>query len=114
MEEQRSESGFLSNTIVNVSRLLPGDVISFKWNPNRSITLLCREKEMFEVVEQANSSLCPGDTLRIPFIREGYPIYCKDVIREERNLGDYVAGEETGIYGFSYQSNKDPDPAPCQ
>lgn len=61
---------------------------------------------MFEVLEQENSSLRAGDQFRILYIREGYPIYCKDVIRDDRNLGDYIAGEETGIHDLKYKSNQ--------
>lgn len=101
--EKRIESGFISDAIVNISVLKPGDIISFKWNPDRFISLLCRGEENFEVIEQENSSLVVGDTFRVLFIREGYPIYCKDVIRDSVNLGDYIAGEETGIHDLKFR-----------
>lgn len=104
--EERIESGFKLNTIINISDIERGDMISFKWNPNRVITLRCINKEMFEVLEQENSSLRTGDRFRVLYIREGYPIYCKDVIRDNRNLGDYIAGEETGIYDLKYKSHQ--------
>ncbi len=95
--ENRTESGFIRNTIVNVSELNEGDIITIKWKPDRTLTIryLCQEK--FQVIQQENSSLKVGDTFRALAIREGYPIYCKDVIRNSENLGDYIAGEENGI-----------------
>lgn len=104
--EQRIESGFISNSIVNVSDLIPGDRVCFTWNPNRSIALRCVGKETFEVIKQENSSLRVGDIFRILYLQEGYPIYCKDVRRDNISLGDYVAGEETGIRELQFQSNK--------
>ena len=100
--ENRTESGFIPNTIVNVSELIEGDTISFEWNPDRSIRLRFLGNEGFEVLEQENSSLRAGDRFRSLHIREGYPIYCKDVIRASENLGDYIAGEENGIHGLKY------------
>lgn len=102
--ECRVESGFIPNTVMNVSELTAGATISFRWNPNRRMTLRCRGKENFEVVEQENSSLRVGDTFRLTHIREGHPIYCKDVMRDARNLGDYIAGEYTGIHALQYSA----------
>lgn len=96
-KEIRTESGFIPNTIIDVPRLVSGDIICFKWNPDRRITLRFQGNELFEVLEQENSSLKAGDTFRSLHIREGYPIYCKDVMRASENLGDYIAGEEHGI-----------------
>lgn len=112
--EKRIESGFITNSVVDISKLVSGDLISFRWNPGRVITLRCRGKEIFEVIEQENSSLRIGDYFRIPYIREGYPIYCKDVIRDSENLGDYIAGEETGIHALKYQSNIGDSPSSDQ
>lgn len=92
------ESGFSSNSTVNVSDMKTGDTLSLRWNPDRQLILRCREKEIFEVIQQVNSSLRVGDTFRLLFLREGHPLYCKDVIRDAQNLGDYIAGESTGIY----------------
>lgn len=100
--ENRTESGFIRNTIVNISELTEGDVITFRWKPDRFIRLCYHGTEMFVVKEQENSSLRPGDTFRTLVIREGYPIYCKDVTRNSENLGDYIAGEETGIQDLHY------------
>lgn len=102
--DKRIESGFISDSNVDISILQRGDIISFKWNPNRCISLLCRGKESFDVIEQENSSLSVGDTFRISYIHEGYPIYCKDVIRDGVNLGDYIAGEKTGIHDLKVES----------
>lgn len=99
-KENRTESGFIRNTIVNISELQPGDTVSMKWNPNRSMTLRYLGCEKFEVFEQENSSLRVGDTFRSLAIRDGYPIYCKDVVRNNENLGDYIAGEENGIFSL--------------
>lgn len=100
--ENSVESGFKNETVIDLSNLQPGDTVSLKWNPDRSIVLRCGDEEIFEVIEQRNSSLRAGDILRILYIREGYPVYCKDVIREGKKLGDYVAGEITGIFDLKY------------
>lgn len=104
--ELRIESGFTPDFIVNIADIEPGDLISFRWNPNRIITLQCIDKQMFRVLEQKNSSLRPGDQFRILYMREGYPIYCENVIRNDRNLGNYIAGEETGIHDLKYRSKE--------
>lgn len=104
--EERIESGFTQDCIVNIADIEPGDLISFRWNPNRVITLRCIGSHMFEVLQQKNSSLRPGDKFRILYAREGFPIYCENVIRNDLNLGDYIAGEETGIHDLKYQSKK--------
>ncbi len=101
--ECRTESGFIPNTIVNISELVAGDIISFRWNPDREIIIRYLEGGDFEVIKQNNSSLRSGDIFRIIYVREGYPIYCKDVMRDSKNLGDYIAGEETGIYNLEYK-----------
>ena len=101
--DEQIESGFIQNRVVNISDIVPGDTISFKWNPDRTILLRCIDNELFEVAKQENSSLRPGDRFRILYIREGYPLYCKNVIRNQSNLGDYIAGEKTGILDLKYQ-----------
>ncbi len=102
MDECTVESGFIPNTILNISDLRAGDTLTLRWKPDRRITLHCRSKEMFEVMEQENSSLREGDTFRLTHIREGHPMYCKDVMRDGRNMGDYIAGETSGIYDLHY------------
>ncbi len=94
----RLESGFTPNSTISISDLKEGDMISLRWKPNRRIMLQCRDKGLFEVVGQDNSSLRVGDTFRVFYIREGQPLYCKDVLRNSKNLGDYIAGEITGIH----------------
>lgn len=101
--ENRTESGFIRNTIVNVSELHQNDIISMEWRPDRKLTLRFLGNEKFEVTSHLNTSLQNGDTFRSLAIREGYPLYCKDVIRQCENLGDYIAGEENGIFNLKYQ-----------
>ncbi len=105
--DRRIESGFNSLSQVNVADLESGDIISYKWNPNRSVKLRCYDKGMFEVIDQRNSSLRIGDVFRLMFIREGIPIYCMEVERNGERLGDYVAGEQNGIRDLKYQSHKE-------
>lgn len=109
---QRTESGFISHTVLNVGELTEGDIISFRWLPDRCITLSFLGNDSFEVKEQENSSLREGDIFRTLSIREGYPIYCTDVIRNQEKLGDYIAGEEHGIRGLKHlrPGRQTPDP----
>lgn len=91
------ESGFISTSTVSTSDLSEGDLVSFRWNPDRKVVLRYLGRNTFRVEQHHNSSIHTGDELQAEQICEGAPFYCTDVTRHGKHLGHYIAGEETGI-----------------
>lgn len=85
------------NPFIEVSALGKGAEIRFKWEPDREIRLCHLGEGKCEVVEVANSKLVLGDILTLSQLAEGYPLVAKEVIREGRNLGSYIAAKIVGI-----------------
>ncbi len=56
----------------------------------------------FEVLDQRNSKLIPGDVFKLMYLREGTPLYCTDLRREGMSPVNYVAGEVNGIANLRY------------
>lgn len=97
IREHRAESDFISADSVNTADLLLGDIVSIRWAPDREASLCCMGDARYEVIEQKNSKLCKGDTLKAIVFKKGAPLVCADVVRQGQNLGNYIADKVNGL-----------------
>ncbi len=98
----RIESDFIVAGSISASDLKPGEMVTITWLPDREVTLSYLGDERFRVEKQTNSKLQAGDTFRTLIFRKGAPMICMDVRRDEKSLGNYIAGETNGLTGVTY------------
>jgi len=74
-----------------------GDTVIFTYEPERQLTLICKDALMFEVADSLNSKLKKGDLLKIFIFIKDYPLIIPSVIRAGVEMGPYKAGKISGI-----------------
>ncbi|MGB3948566.1 MAG: hypothetical protein WBM13_11320 [Bacteroidia bacterium] len=87
------------NTIeeLQVSKLKTGDKIEFKYEPNRVVIANYKGKNTFEVISSKNSKLRQGDYFKTHHFVLNHPLIVYDVLRGTNELGQYKAGNVSGI-----------------
>lgn len=87
----------VDNPFVEVRQLPLDAQISFCWEPDRNIRLRHLGEGRCMVTEVANSKLVAGDILALTQLAEEYPLIAKDVVRDGRSIGNYLAAKTNGI-----------------
>ncbi len=82
---------------VRLESLQIGDLIEITYSPNRRIVILYNGENVFTVKESGNSKLCVGDAITLSHIINGYPLLVAKVVREGKDLGQFVAGKAQGV-----------------
>lgn len=72
-------------------------ILEIKWLPDREITVLHLGENKFRVLTSQNSKLKEKDILIFSHIAIGFPFVVKSVLRENINMGHYIAAKERGI-----------------
>lgn len=94
----KGDSDFDCNAETFLSSRLPNDAeINISYSPNRQLKLKHVKDDEFFVMESINGSLQAGDIIFVDNFITGLPMIAKDVIREGKSLGRYVAGGKFGI-----------------
>ena len=94
----KGDSDFDCNSESVLSSRLPADTeINISYHPNRRLKLRHAKDDEFIVMESIKGSLKAGDIIFVDSFTSGLPMIAKDVIREGKSLGKYVAGEKFGI-----------------
>lgn len=73
------------------------DTIKFEYDPDIKITLKYINHSTFEVLESLNPNLQVNDIIQFEHIVKSYPLFIKDVVRNKKHLGKYIAGKVSGI-----------------
>lgn len=74
-----------------------GKQIKIGWYPDRQITIEHKGNGIYLILESANSKLNSGDFLTLSQIALGFPFMVKEVVRESKSLGNYIAAIDEGI-----------------
>ncbi|MBQ0115679.1 MAG: hypothetical protein KBT10_07400 [Bacteroidales bacterium] len=96
---ENDNSSFLnkvSGDIVSAD-LKQGALVTITYRPDRMIMLRHEEGDLYIVVRSENSKLLKGDLCTVAHLRSGFPFYVTSVIRNDQNLGRYIAGEDGGV-----------------
>lgn len=93
------------NPFVEVAGLPEGSLISFSWEPDRTIKLIHCGSGGCRVVDVANSKLLKDDRVAITQLANGYPFMAKEVIRSGQSLGSYIAAKITGISNLKVEQS---------
>lgn len=94
----RGDSDFDCNAETVLSSRLPAETeINLSYFPNRRLKLKHINDDEFIVMESVNGSLQTGDKIFVDSFTSGFPMIAKDVIRNGKRFGRYVAGGKFGI-----------------
>lgn len=96
--EELSDSRFFEEkNVVASSQLAVGQKILLEYHPNRTLLLEYKGDEIYVVLSVSGGSLKAGDSLTIYNFVEGMTLFVSDVNRQGKSLGQYVAGEVSGL-----------------
>ena len=79
------------------SDLREGCIVEITYLPNRRIRFRHNGNGEYTVIESVNSKLQNGDKLEISNFVLNHPLFTQNVIRDNKNLGEYTAGLISGI-----------------
>ena len=82
---------------VDAVQLPVGARVSFRYLPDRSVTMEHLGDGLYRVVTSENSKLQSGDLVTVRNLCPGYPLTAESVIRQGENLGTFVAGKIDGL-----------------
>ena len=82
---------------VEATKLPIGAFVSFRYLPDRKVTLMHLGEGLFRVNVAENSKLKPGDCIRVLNFCPGYPLNADSVVRDGKDLGPFVAGKISGL-----------------
>jgi hypothetical protein len=102
MRSNRIESSFLSSNTLLASKLEPGDVVDCEWNPGRHVSMQYLGDNRFKVLTAEMSKLKEGFTLTAMIFSKGNPLFATEVMDGDTNLGNYIAGKESGLTTLRY------------
>lgn len=92
------DSRFVEDKIViSSNHLTVGQQVELKYHPNRTLLLEYCGDEVFLVKTVSGGSLQVCDRLTIYSFVEGMTLFVSNVEREGKSLGQYVAGEVSGL-----------------
>ena len=74
-----------------------GRLIKIRWQPDRCLSIKHLGEGKYVVAESLNSKLLPEDNLYLSQIAPGFPFMVKTVVRNGRELGNYIAAKRLGI-----------------
>lgn len=79
--------------------------IIIKWEPGRVIKIRHLGEGNYIVEESLNSKLLRGDELILSQIAEGFPFMVKEVVRDEKSLGNYTAAQIEGVSSIEVKND---------
>lgn len=92
------DSDFDAAPDIDVSDLKGGEVVTFRYLPEREVKLEYSGDDLFRVMSsEGGGSLRVGDIVSVSRFSLGHPLIIDHVIREGKDLGRYVAGKVSGI-----------------
>lgn len=92
-----SSSGFLDDSLVNANMLNIGDVITIKWDDEKSCILEYISYLRFRVVEANNIKLQADDTCTLHSVCVGLPIFISNIQRESMIIPAYIGAKKGGV-----------------
>ncbi len=93
-----SDSGFCDTLLEICSKDLNlGQRVEVHYSPNRILKMQLVAPETFKVEECTSRNLHVGDLLSIQNFIETKALFVSQVIRDGRNIGQYIVGEVGGL-----------------
>lgn len=96
-----SDSGFLSESVINADDLNNGDRILLTWGGEKSCEIEYISHKRFRVNKSNNIKLKVGDTFVLHTISIGLPIYITDIVRGNDRIPAYIGAKKGGVISIS-------------
>ena len=77
--------------------LTVGTQVEITYDPQRLVLMTYIGDDRFVVNESKNSKLEKGDILEIVQMIVGTPFFCKEVVRDNKSLGNYLGAKQNGL-----------------
>jgi hypothetical protein len=90
-------SEFISLTEITTDNLVENEIIEFGYKPERNLAVKFLGKQQFEVIKSEKSKLTVGDIITVYHFVLGYPLLINEVKRNNKHLGQYIAGKLSGL-----------------
>ncbi|MDH6304836.1 hypothetical protein M2459_001574 [Parabacteroides sp. PF5-5] len=85
------------NEMIRSRTLKKGEKVRFEYSPERVVVVEHQEELVFTVVGSINSKLQIGDIVEVEIFLMNRPLYIYNVMRNNENIGDFIAGKISGI-----------------
>ena len=82
---------------VDAATLAVGAQVSFRYHPDRKVTMEHLGAGRFRIMASENSKLKADDIVSVRSFCPGYPLYANSVFRDGVDLGPFVAGKVAGL-----------------
>ena len=92
-----THSEFISLSEIGIDNIIENEIIEFGYKPDRNFAVKFLGKQQFEVMKSENSKLTVGDIITIYHFVLGYPLLINEVKRNNKDLGQYIAGKVSGL-----------------
>lgn len=83
--------------VLDPATLAPGTRIRLSYDPDRSVEMEYLGEGRFRVLGSEHSKLLPGDILHTGALCLHYPLIADSVLRDDRELGRFTAGQTGGL-----------------
>jgi hypothetical protein len=90
-------SEFISLSEIAIDQIIENEIIEFGYKPDRNLAVKFLGKQQFEVMKSEKSKLNVGDIITIYHFVLGYPLLINEVKRNNKDLGQYIAGKLSGL-----------------
>ena len=103
-EGNLSDNSYFENIDkVIVSALKPKQIVNLKYHPDRKVRMEYQGDHCFLIVESDKSKLLQGDIANILRLDLTYPLVCENVIRNGKDMGKFIGGNEEGVIYLSIE-----------
>ena len=92
-----THSEFTSLAEIGIENIKENEIIEFGYAPDRNLAVKFLGKQQFEVIKSEKSKLAVGDIISIYHFVLGYPLLINEVKRNNKDLGQYIAGKVSGL-----------------
>ena len=92
-----THSEFISLSEIGIDNIIENEIIEFGYKPDRNLAVKFLGKQQFEVMKSEKSKLTVGDIITIYHFVLGYPLLINEVKRNNKDLGQYIAGKVSGL-----------------
>ena len=96
-EQDSASSDFIDKPHLFSSQLMPGDIITLRWQPDRVVEIKFLGQDMFAVTRSVNSKLDAGDTFSVGCFINDYPLIITRLLHSDMPPMSYICGKDGGI-----------------
>ncbi|MCM1491283.1 MAG: hypothetical protein NC095_10745 [Muribaculum sp.] len=94
-------SHFLNENMIESDSLNQGDILSIKWDKDKSCKILYIGNHRFKVLESSNIKLLPDDEFLMHSVTVGLPFFAAEIHRGSELITGYIGARTSGVKSIS-------------